>query len=222
MSKILHADSGFAQIPNALLNDESISFKAKGLFAFLFSKPNGWSFSAERMAKQTKDGVDSIYSGLKELEKVGYLERLKNQDGTMDYLLHIDKIPVCEIPSRGNSQVGKSPDISNKDILVIKNNSNKDNILQSDDCGNQINLLLNEFKEINPMTNFGNKTQRKALQELLDKFGYEKIKGSIDYLKTIISDKYAPVITTPVDLRNKIDKLSVYYLKNKQKITPIF
>ena len=58
----------FGVIPNELLNNPNVSFKAKGLYAFIQSKPDDWDFSAERIATQTSDGRDAIRSALKELE----------------------------------------------------------------------------------------------------------------------------------------------------------
>jgi len=64
-------------IPNSLLSDENISWKAKWLFWYLQSKPDDWNFSAERISKEAKDWLDSTKSWLKELELAWYLERKK-------------------------------------------------------------------------------------------------------------------------------------------------
>lgn len=64
-------------IPNLLLSDENISWKAKWLFWYLQSKPDDWNFSAERISKEAKDWLDSTKSWLKELELAWYLERKK-------------------------------------------------------------------------------------------------------------------------------------------------
>lgn len=126
----------FTQVANSLLNDESISFKAKGIYSFLYSKPSGWNFSANRIAKQSKDGRSAILEGLKELENVGYLKREKQKDGTVIYNLNYE--PKCgnqtlgsEKPKCGFRTVGKvhcaeTEPISNKEDIVIKNISNKE------------------------------------------------------------------------------------------------
>lgn len=68
MSK-LTIKSRFAVTPNELLKNPEISYKAKGLYAQIQSKPDGWDFSAERLALEGSEGRDSIRSGLRELEK---------------------------------------------------------------------------------------------------------------------------------------------------------
>lgn len=103
----------FAQVPNELLSDQKMSFKAKGLWAYIQSKPNDYDFSAERIVDETKDGVDSIQSALKELEEVGYLMRTRLNSGRVIYAL---SFPKLDNPIQGKVQRGKRP-------VVSKNNS---------------------------------------------------------------------------------------------------
>lgn len=73
----------FAMIANAALEDESLTWRARGVLAYLLSRPEGWSTSAERLAGQSpkgKEGRDSMRAVLKELEDAGYLVREKVQD----------------------------------------------------------------------------------------------------------------------------------------------
>lgn len=73
----------FAQIHNAALADGRLSFKARGILAFLLSRPPGWKTSAERLARSGTDGERAVKSGLKELEALGYLKRSRSHaDGS--------------------------------------------------------------------------------------------------------------------------------------------
>ena len=95
----------FGAVPNELLNNPDISFKAKGLYAYLNSKPDNWDFSVEGIAAQVKEGIDSVRAGIHELEKFGYLKRIKHQNEKgywdIDYMLF-------ECPSEEESSLGKS------------------------------------------------------------------------------------------------------------------
>jgi hypothetical protein len=73
--KILKEKIRFTQVSNDVLNDKNLSAKAKGVFAYLYSKPDDWDFAVERIISDFKDGRDSIISGLKELEAFSYLKR---------------------------------------------------------------------------------------------------------------------------------------------------
>lgn len=110
----------FAQVPNELLCDPKVSLKAKGLWAYIQSKPNDYDFSADRIIDETADGVDSVKSALTELEVSGYLIRNRLQSGRVDYVLTFPKV---ENPTGGKSPRGKIPRISKKETTTdIKDN----------------------------------------------------------------------------------------------------
>lgn len=69
--------TNFTMISNVGLEDPRMSFKAKGLLAYLLSKPDHWRISDRHLATASKDGRDAVQAGLKELERFGYLVRRK-------------------------------------------------------------------------------------------------------------------------------------------------
>jgi len=75
----------FTIIRNDWLRDERLSWKARGLVAYLASHRVGWSTSLDQLASVGKDGKDSVRAGLRELEAFGYLKvsRERNPDGTL-------------------------------------------------------------------------------------------------------------------------------------------
>ena len=86
-----------------------------------------------------------------------------------------------------------------------------------------INQVLEVFyKTINPTINFGNKTQRAAAQNLIDKLGLEKTIKAAKYAVTIQGEQYAPVISTPIALQNKIGDLVSYGKKNNQSKSAVY
>ena len=117
---------GFTQIKNEILANKKLSWKAKGLFSYLYSKPNNWNFSAERIAQESPEGNHVVRTGLKELEKYGYLKRKKMQDGRVKYYIrynpdvenqhHTQEVVDADTSSQTtknpmweNRNVGKSP-----------------------------------------------------------------------------------------------------------------
>ena len=65
----------FTTVDNTILNDESVTWKAKGLFTYLWSKPDNWNYSVKEVSRHAKDGRDSTSDGVQELEAHGYLKR---------------------------------------------------------------------------------------------------------------------------------------------------
>jgi DNA-binding MarR family transcriptional regulator len=77
----------FTQVANRVIDNPSLSLKAKGLFAYLFSKPESWQFSCKRMPQELQETEKTIRGILKELEAHKYLERKRLSNGKMEYTL---------------------------------------------------------------------------------------------------------------------------------------
>jgi hypothetical protein len=84
--------------------------------------------------------------------------------------------------------------------------------------GDGINKIFDIFYEsINPSINYGNKTSRNATKWLIDKMGLDKTIGLAEYAITLHGVDFAPTITTPFQLKDKLSVLMAYYKKNKPK-----
>lgn len=129
----LNIHNRYGIIPNKLLNDSNISFKAKWLFWYLQSKPDDWDFSADRIKNDTKENRNAILSWLKELEENWYLKRLKYKNEKWQwewqYILYdnpkiiynssMDK-PETENPTMENPSNNKERN-TNKEIQINNN-----------------------------------------------------------------------------------------------------
>lgn len=85
--------NNFSIVSNAIIRDTNLSLKARGLFILMLSLPERWEFSVRGLSKIAGEGVDAIRSGLKELEKQGYLLRERERKangrlGDMEYTLY--------------------------------------------------------------------------------------------------------------------------------------
>lgn len=67
--------------------DDRLSLKAKGIWAYMKSKPANWDFSAKRIAIDNKDETKSVQRGMRELEDCGYLSKRKLGNGRVQYTL---------------------------------------------------------------------------------------------------------------------------------------
>lgn len=77
----------FTIINNAVLTDSRLSFRAKGVLAFVLAKPDDWAISERSLAQEGPDGRSAVASALGELEAAGYLQRrrVRNADGTLGW-----------------------------------------------------------------------------------------------------------------------------------------
>lgn len=177
----------FTTLKNKLLNDTNLSFKARGLLAFMLSLPSDWKFYSSEIVKHSnKDGQASINSAIKELKENGYLEiRQVFKDGKFsgnewivyDYpklkstdvdFPHAEK-PNTEKPSAGNHSLQRTNSTK-------KHNTNKNSIKDTmsssdehDDISTQVIDYLNEKAD----RHFRNTAANKRLINARVKEGFE-------------------------------------------------
>jgi hypothetical protein len=105
--------SDYAVIAKHHLKNRALSYKAKGLMTFMLCVPDDWDYSMAGLAVLASDGIDGVRSGIKELEKHGYLTRRRIRDsggklGDIEYTIHEIPQPPRNIESN-NLPVGASP-----------------------------------------------------------------------------------------------------------------
>ena len=73
-------NSNYTTMCNYHLRDQGLSLKGKGLLSMLLSLPDTWNYSVRGLSSITPDGVDGVLTALKELERLGYLERNQQRE----------------------------------------------------------------------------------------------------------------------------------------------
>ncbi|MCB2308874.1 helix-turn-helix domain-containing protein [Clostridium estertheticum] len=106
----------YSVISNVGLNDANLSFKAKGILAYLLSKPDDWTCQVQDLSKNSTDGRDSVYNGLKELRASGYL--IKRPIKVNGKVTEWEEI-LFEIPSEEAIDIYKKQKIS-RDLSTLK------------------------------------------------------------------------------------------------------
>ncbi|MFJ8727672.1 hypothetical protein [Streptomyces sp. NPDC093269] len=102
----------FTQIHNRLFRDKRLSFKAKGIFGLISTHRNGYGVTPEWIAAAGTDGPAAVRTGLRELERYGYLVRqqTRNPDGTLGQMTYsITDMPSSE-PVSDNRQAAATWD----------------------------------------------------------------------------------------------------------------
>ena len=128
-------DQNFTILSNSVIRDETLSWKARGLFEYLWSLPEDWEFYETEITKHATDGRDSTRSGLDELEEHGYLSRTRerNEKGQVKsaiWILHENpKKPVQEKP------VSENPNQVNPTLLNTNSTKHLPNKTRTKDIG---------------------------------------------------------------------------------------
>lgn len=142
-------EKNFTQVDNAVLRDETLSCKAKGLYCFLLSLPSSWTIVRKDLSKYFKDGRESVDSAFKELLEKKYIrqESFKNEAGQFqgikyffyeypnmnpDFVDTVNGKPVYGISATINKDIINkdfkylsSEQSSEKDYAVIQEMKNK-------------------------------------------------------------------------------------------------
>lgn len=149
-------EKGFTTLDNTPLNDKNLTWKAKGLFAYLWSKPDDWDYRVTEVARHSKDGVGSTSTGVNELEKAGYLQRKQNNDhgvfGDSVWTLSekpIFKKPITENPLSDKPYTENRP-LLNTDELNTDLTNKRDTKTNSASHSNaqSVSQLEKEFEEV--------------------------------------------------------------------------
>jgi hypothetical protein len=91
----VHKSANFSVLNNQGLRDARLSFGARGILAYLLTKPDDWTVLSKDLVAESPHGRDAILKMLQELEACGYLkrERTRGADGRYGWLTEVFETP---------------------------------------------------------------------------------------------------------------------------------
>lgn len=202
----------YCYMANEFLRDSRLSWKAKGIIAYVQMLPDDWVLNMRDLTNRATDGRDSLYSGIKELEKYGYCAKVmqRNPDGTIaGYAYEIcDKSvfqpqpenPVTDVPQPENPCTVK-PDTDKpgtENPTLINTNLTKDlNTLNT----NPSNTPQNTFASLFPdETKVEEPKEKKTLFRNSDVYKMVKFENGVGVDYSEFESKFATPEFEKVDL----------------------
>lgn len=100
----------FTILDNAVIRDGRLSFRARGVLAYILSQPDGWRSTSEDLARVATEGREAVRTAMRELEAAGYVERRKEQNQSGQWVTHVtvydrprpeDGFPGLGLPDAG-------------------------------------------------------------------------------------------------------------------------
>ena len=228
----------FLLTPYALIEDKEINPLDERVYSVIYwyscLKNEKCTASNATIASICKSTAGSVANSLDKLEARRYIKRLfkdAKRKVRLEIIPLISYAAALERTSKRVSSTGErvsptdetyvSPtDEQNKKILNKNNKEELVSIPAPSAGSSEVNLLIDKFKEVNPSYKlfFGRPPQRKALERLVSQFGPEYVGRLIDALPAIQGVPYAPTITSPCQLEDKLAALKAFYQKEQNKI----
>lgn len=134
-------NDNFVVMDKTALHDERLSWKAKGIIAYMLSLPDDWTFFLEELSTHAADGKDSLRAGLKELKQYGYLHRypVKENGKIVKWETHVFETPQKKLPQE------ESPEVEKPDMEIPQ--------MEEPQVGNPTLLSINSTKYLSLLSN---------------------------------------------------------------------
>lgn len=149
----------FSTIPNALIQNDAISDRARFLFCYMASKPDDWQFYQGPLAKGLGYSLETLRKYIEELIRSGWLvrEARRSEKGRFDtYDYTLQDVPLWEYTVAEKPQHGKNPKREKLALTKEELKQNKDYIQKHTltqvnaenefSAGEKIGDVANEFE----------------------------------------------------------------------------
>ena len=222
----------FTTVDNTVLNDTSLSWKAKGLFVYLWSQADEWEFYETEVVKHSTDGIRSMRAGLHELEEKGYLSRKRERVGNRlkgsIWLLSETPQKLQNVTLQNDSL--QNVNLQNSTLTNTNNNNtnnNNNNITTTTTGPTEIGSIYEfwesnvgslspyMYEEIQAIYDDWKEVSKQPKEMILEsiKMALDKGVRNISYIKTILKRWYDNRIYNIEDLKADQERFE----KNKQR-----
>ncbi len=200
----------YTVMSNHHLRNTELSLKAKGLLSLMLSLPENWDYTTKGLAAICKDGIDSISSCIRELEKHGYIirERMRNEKGQLTTIEYTILEQPKSAPSEQEKPIRENPELD----IPAQAEPIQENTAQLNTNKSNIKELNTDISNTYPIKSYQKEPESaKAAQptkEKSDRIGYDEvetyrqiIKENIDYdVLSVNLNRDAAMLDEIVDL----------------------
>lgn len=185
------------------VEDETLSFKAKGLMSYLFSKPDDWQIYQKQLVNSSTDGKASVRSIVNELLEKGYMQRKKKRKDNGDFDGY--EYVLFEKPIKNNG-VRKMEDAKMEDAKMVfaKSDTTNNNSTNNELTNNNSKVDFVPYKKIIDYLN--EKTGKRFSHK--SKANRKLIKARFNEGYTL--DDFINVIDTKTNEWKDVDKMKGY------------
>ncbi|MFA1738471.1 DnaD domain protein [Lysinibacillus fusiformis] len=178
-------NSNYVVMNRTALNDGRLSWKAKGIMAYMLSMPDDWVFYMDELMTHSTDGKASFRAGFNELKQCGYIERKPIREGQRikEWETIVHEVPInslltdfqeVEKQEVENQEVGFQ-EVENRTLLSTDNNQ----VLNKPNTDNN-QVLTTDTQHAQKLYEF--------FVSRLQKFPSDKLREDIEYYLATYQD----------------------------------
>ena len=187
------------------LKDKRLSWKAKGILAYMRSMPDNWTFYIDELIQHSTDGESSFRTGLNELKKHGYVKRYPVRENNK--IARWETL-VLENPLLGDFQQVGNLDVEKLDVenQALLNNNNTNNKNTNKNSSNAFEFYQQNFGVISP---FVAEKINGWIDDLSEELVIEAMKKTLtankqfNYTEGILKEWYRTNVKTIDDVKTK-------------------
>jgi len=148
---IKNQDHPFVMIDRRPIENAELSWGAKGVLAYLLSRPDNWTVRLGDLVNRSPDGVYKIRGYVRELKKAGHIQAVEHRDEKtkriLEYVLEVYELPFSTKPltnflHAANLQAGN----------LTLNNKDLNDIHEEEEGGEKTNIFTLYTQEIGLLT----------------------------------------------------------------------
>ncbi|MFJ7663931.1 DnaD domain protein [Lysinibacillus sp. NPDC097162] len=227
-------NNNYVVMNRTALNDNRLSWKAKGIMAYMLSMPDDWIFHMKELVTHSTDGERAFRAGFKELQDYGYITRKPVREGQRitrwETIVH--EVPqvkedslLCGIVHVENEEV-QNVQVQNSRVLNINNNqvlnksiTDNNKVLEDKNKSHQVNRFLEIKNSFDSMIRISNITDHRKMDNLLELYSDHLLiieaikltavlgKSSVKYIEGILRNwSIEKGVNTYADWQVKIDE----------------
>ncbi|HHE45735.1 MAG TPA: helix-turn-helix domain-containing protein [Candidatus Moranbacteria bacterium] len=211
-------------MPKHIIEDEELSMTAKIIYAEIACFDVCYK-SNEKLGSRYGLKANTISLIIKKLLKKGYVENIGFDGRKRQLKAKYDKPNQRQtlkkikgrLLKKSKADFEKNQTIDNS----IENNldNNKNNYIATLKVAwKDIKSIMDIFYKINPTLNWKNKTTLKATADMIKKFGLERTIKMAEAVVAIQGKPYAPVATTPYQMKEKLAQFKIYFDRQKNEV----
>lgn len=103
------ADNPFVMIDRRVIENPKLSWKAKGLLAYLLSRPDDWTVRFKDLVNRAPDGAHTVRAAMKELKAAGHVQVTTERDGgkIIKWTYTVYEVPLADFQQVEKQDVEK-------------------------------------------------------------------------------------------------------------------